>query len=200
MTLPMAIADYIPVILFLIASMTLLHDLYHAMSKGAFALFSAGVILIFTAGLFKATWKLLYALNICDFVALNNAFFPMQSTGFVLGALGIIGFLFFKQNKAFAVVPPVYTSSLIFVIFTIFGTFCMWMGLAWISSKMKEKKAALLFILSFICMLGMGYLSSKDFANPLMNWIGEIINNIGMILLFIGVRILHKGGLEFYEK
>lgn len=200
MTLPMAIADYIPVILFLIASMTLLHDLYHAMSKGAFALFSAGVILIFTAGLLKATWKLLYALNICDFVALNNAFFPMQSTGFVLGALGMIGFLFFKQNKAFTVVPPVYTSSLVFVIFTVFGTFCMWMGLARISNKMNEKKAALLFILSFICMLGMGYLSSRDFANPLMNWIGEIVNIIGITLFFIGVRILHKGGLEFYEK
>lgn len=200
MTLPMAIADYIPVIVFLIASMTLQHDLYHAMSKGAFALFSAGVILIFTAGLFKATWKLLYALNICDFVALNNAFFPMQSTGFILGALGITGFLVFKQKKALVVVPPVYTSSLVFVIFTVFGTFCMWMGLAWISNKMKEKKAALLFILSFICMLGMGYLSSRDFANPLMNWIGEIINIIGMVLLLIGVRILHKGGLEYYEK
>ncbi len=200
MTLPMAVADFIPDILFLIASMTLLHDLYHAMSKGAFALFSAGVILIFTAGLLKAAWKLLYALNICDFVALNNAFFPMQSTGFVLGALGMIGFLFFKQKNAFVAAPPVYSSSLIFVIFTIFSTFCIWMGLAWIASKMKEKKAFLMFILSFVCMLGMGYLSSRDFTNPMMNWIGEIMNIIGMALLLTGVRMLHKGGLEFYEK
>ena len=76
MSLPMAIVDFIPVILFLMAAMTLLHDLYHLMSKGAFALLSAGLIIISVAGFFKATWKLLYALNICDFAALNSAFFP----------------------------------------------------------------------------------------------------------------------------
>ena len=57
-----------------------------------------------------------------------------------------------------------------------------------------------MFILSFVCMLGMGYLSSRDFTNPMMNWIGEIVNIIGMALLLTGVRMLHKGGLEFYEK
>ena len=99
MSLPMAIVDFIPVILFLMAAMTLLHDLYHLMSKGAFALLSAGLIIISVAGFFKATWKLLYALNICDFAALNSAFFPMQSTGFLLGGLGMIALMFFRQKN-----------------------------------------------------------------------------------------------------
>ena len=89
MSIPMALADFIPVVLFLIASFTLMHDLYHMMSKGAFALFAAGMIVILTAGFYKASWKLLYAMNICDFTALNQSFFPMQSTGFMLGGIGM---------------------------------------------------------------------------------------------------------------
>ncbi len=49
-SIAMALVDYIPVILFLIASIILQRDLYNKMSKGAFALFSAGTINIFSAG------------------------------------------------------------------------------------------------------------------------------------------------------
>ena len=40
----MALFDYIPVIFFAIGAIILLRDLYNKMSKGAFALFAAGVI------------------------------------------------------------------------------------------------------------------------------------------------------------
>ena len=43
----MALVDYIPVIFFGAASVILMRDLYNKMSKGAFALFSAGAINIF---------------------------------------------------------------------------------------------------------------------------------------------------------
>ena len=43
-SISMALVDYIPVILFAMASVILLCDLYSKMSKGAFALFSAGLI------------------------------------------------------------------------------------------------------------------------------------------------------------
>ena len=39
----MALFDYIPVIFFAIGAIILLRDLYNKMSKGAFALFAAGV-------------------------------------------------------------------------------------------------------------------------------------------------------------
>lgn len=82
MTVGMALVDFIPVVLFLAAIILLQRDLYECFSKGAFALFAGGGIMVFCAGLFKATWKLLYALNICDFQKLNQVFFPMQATGF----------------------------------------------------------------------------------------------------------------------
>ncbi len=196
----MAIVDLIPVFLFLTAAMTLLHDLYHMMSKGAFALFAAGLLVIFTAGFYKAVWKLLFVLNICDFAVLNKAFFPMQSTGFVLGGIGMAALLFFRQkNTAYAAVPAVFSGTMIFVAFTILGTLSIWGGLAAISAGMKQKNAMIIFLVSFVCMLGMGYLSSKDFAQPLMNWIGEGVNVAGMSLFLLGVKLLHKAGLETFE-
>ena len=40
----MSIVDFIPVIFFAVSSVILMRDLYNKMSKGAFAIFSAGVI------------------------------------------------------------------------------------------------------------------------------------------------------------
>ena len=198
MSLPMAIVDFIPVILFLMAAMTLLHDLYHLMSKGAFALLSAGLIIISVAGFFKATWKLLYALNICDFAALNSAFFPMQSTGFLLGGLGMIALMFFRQKSTayVAAAPAVFKGTMIFVACTVLGTLGIWGSLSAIAKKMKKNNVMVIFIVSFVCMLAMGYLSSKDFSSPLMNWIGEGVNVAGLSLFLIGVRSLHDSGLE----
>ena len=201
MTLPMAIVDYIPVILFLMAAMTLLHDLYHMMSKGAFALLAAGLIVISVAGFYKATWKLLYALNICDFAALNTSFFPMQATGFMLGGIGMLALLFFPQKKGayVAAAPAVFNGTMIFVVFTILGTCSIWGGLAAIAAKMKKNNIVIFLLVSLFCMLGMGYLSSKDFSNPLMNWIGEGVNLLGMVLFFSSVRLLHQAGLTAFE-
>ncbi|MER2027201.1 MAG: hypothetical protein ABS874_08205, partial [Lachnospiraceae bacterium] len=67
MSVSMAIVDFIPVILFLIAAVLIQRGLYEQMSKGAFALLSAGTIMVFCAGFMKALWKLLYAMSLCDF-------------------------------------------------------------------------------------------------------------------------------------
>ena len=120
MSVGMALVDYIPVGLFIAAALLLMRDLYNKMSKGAFALFSAGTLMIMIAGIYKATWKLLYGAGICDFAALNRAFFPMQATGFVLAAAGILALLCVRQGKGtvYALAPILYESSMIFVILT----------------------------------------------------------------------------------
>lgn len=202
MSVPMAIVDFIPVILFLMASMTLLHDLYHMMSKGAFALLAAGLLCVFTAGFYKALWKLLFALGICDFTALNAAFFPMQSTGFMLGGTGMMALLFFRQKKSAAytiAAPALFRGTMLFVAFTVLGTAAIWGGMSSIASRMKKKNIMIVFVISFVCMLAMGYLSSKDFSSPTMNWIAEGVNIAGMGLFLYGVRSLHSNGLETFE-
>ncbi len=94
----MSLVDYIPVALFTAAAVMLMRDLYNKMSKGAFALFGAGTIDVVCAGFLKATYKLLYALGVCDFEALSSVFFPMQSLGFMLAGIGMLALLCHKQT------------------------------------------------------------------------------------------------------
>ena len=201
MTIPMALVDYIPVIFFAMSGMLLLRGLYKAMSKGAYALLAAGVLMIVCAGFFKATWKLLYAANICDFERLNQVFFPMQATGFVLAGLAMVSLLIFRQHKAYSVaaVPAVFSGTMIFVGMMVLGAVGLCGSLAVIAKRMKKPAAVALFIVAFFFMMGMGYLSSKDFADPNMNWIAEGVNVVGQLALLLGVKTLMKAGLADVE-
>ena len=196
-SISMALVDYIPVVLFAIASVILLRDLYNKMSKGAFALFSAGVINVTLAGGLKATWKLLYAMGVCDFQALDKMFFPVQSIGFLLAGVGILAMLVFRQTKAklLAAVPPVFLGTFLFVGIMVAGLGIMDTVLCILSAKLKKPWLIAVFAVSFICSLGMGYLSSKDFAEAAMNWIAEGVNVVGQGTLLWGVCMMHRSGL-----
>lgn len=194
MTVPMALVDYVPVAFFLIASIVLQRSFYDKMSKGAFAIFSAGTIMVFVAGFIKATWKLLYAAGVCDFQALNSAFFPMQSTGFLLAGLGCVALAFFKQKDeqgmlAGAAAPAAFKGTMVFVAVMVAGVALMDFSLAKIARKRGAGVTAALFIVAFVFALGMGYLSSKDFANPAMNWAAEGVNVCGQTM-FLAASIM----------
>ena len=197
-TISMALVDYIPVICFGIAAVILMRDLYNKMSKGAFALFSAGVINITIAGALKATWKLLYAAEICDFEALNAMFFPVQSIGFLLAGVGILAMICYNQTKdsvALALVPPVFKGTFIFVGLMVAGLGLIDTVLCILSAKLKKQWLIALFALSFVCSLCMGYLSSQNFAEASMNWIAEGVNVVGQGTFLAGTILLHKNGL-----
>ncbi|MBQ9700767.1 MAG: hypothetical protein IJV71_09135 [Lachnospiraceae bacterium] len=200
-SIPMALVDYIPVVFFAVAAVILMRDMYNKMSKGAFALFAAGTIDIICAGGLKATYKLLYAAGICDFQALDHLFFPMQSIGFLLAGIGMVAVLCHRQSKgtAYAVAPVYFSGTFVFVTLMVVGLGCMNVGLSVIAVKMKKKGIVALFVLSFICSLCMGYLSSKDFAQAAMNWIAEGVNVVGQGSLLAGTILLHRAGLAKYE-
>lgn len=192
-SLSMALVDYIPVAMFAVAAIILLGDFYGKMCKGAFALFSAGSIMIMLAGGLKATWKLLYALNVCDFVAFNDMFFPVQSFGFFFTALGLLIFAFSKKSTTCAAAAPVaFESAMPFVGVMVLGTLGICVALSSLSVKLRKKGNIALFILSFICMMMMGYLSSRDFTQASMNWIAQFVNIFGQGFLLWGVLNLHK--------
>lgn len=193
----MALVDYIPVLFFAAAAVILMRDLHNKMSKGAFALFSAGVINVTIAGALKATWKLLYAAGVCDFQALNAMFFPVQSIGFLLAGVGILAMLVHRQTKhaALAVAPPVFSGTFVFVGLMVAGLGIMDTVLCILAAKLKKPWLIAIFAVSFICSLGMGYLSSKDCAEAAMNWIAEGVNIIGQGMLLLGAVLLHRAGL-----
>lgn len=197
----MALVDYIPVLFFAAAAVILMRDLFGKMSGAAFALFAAGVIDVTIAGALKATWKLLYAAGVCDFTALNAMFFPVQSIGFLLAGIGILLMLLRPQAKtaALAVAPPVFSGTFVFVGLMVAGLGIMDTVLCILSAKLKKPWLIAIFAVSFVCSLGMGYLSSKDFAEAAMNWIAQGVNVVGQGLLLIGAVQLHKAGLKELE-
>ena len=195
----MALADFVPVILFAVAAVKLQRDLYFKMSKGAFALFSTGTIDVVFAGVSKALYKLLYAANICDFEALNNLYFPVTSFGFLLSGLGLIGMLSYKQvdNAAMCVVPPVlFKGTSIMVSFMIVGLAMICYSLGVLAHKLKRPSIIALLVIDFVCSLCMGYLASKDFTKAYWNWIAEGINIVGQGAFLMAAIELRKAGLS----
>ena len=72
-TLPMALFDFVPVILYCASSVLMQRCLYGRMATGGFAIYCTGTIMVTVGGIYKALWKLLYALGVCDFQALATA-------------------------------------------------------------------------------------------------------------------------------
>ena len=201
-SVPMALTDFVPVFLFGAAAVLLQRDLYSRMVKGAYALFAAGTIDVVIAGFLKALYKLLYALSVCDFQPLSQMFFPVQAIGFLMAGCGAlyIGARKGKGEKAFAAAAlPVYKGTFIFVGLMVAGVGMMDFGLIRTAGKMKKPLAVILLAVSFVFILGMGYLSSKDFSRSSMNWAAELVNIIGQACLFFAVLILHKAGLAEAE-
>ena len=199
----MALVDYVPVALFAVAVVLLQQDLYNKMGKGAFTLFAAGTVNIFCAGFLKATWKLLYAAGLCDFQALDAMFFPVQSLGFLLAGLGVAAMVCCRRKSgrvySAAAAPAVFSGTFLFVGLMVAGLACMNAGLSYVAVKMKKPAAAVCFAVTFVCCMGMGYLSSQDFAQASMNWIAEGVNVVGQGALLLGTVMLHKAGLADWQ-
>ena len=197
-SVPMALVDYIPVVLYCISAVILQRDFYNRMSRGTFALLSAGMIMSIMAGLFKATWKLLFALEICDFDRLNKSFFPLQSVGILLAGIALMLMVFARQKgtSLHSAAPAVFAGTGVFIVLMVLGLCGIFLGLSVEAKRRKKKSAMVLFIITFVFMLMMGYLSSKNFEKASMNWISEGVNVMGWSIFLMGSRILSGAGKE----
>jgi len=198
-SVPMALADFIPVLLFGWTAVLLQRDLYGKMPKYAFACLAAGAVDAFLAGFLKALWKLLYAAGICDFQLLNTIFLPMQSLGLLLTGFGLILMLTARRSFMAAAAPPVFAGTFLFIGMMVAGFAAICASLSVIAVRTKKGFNVILFVLSFCCYLAMGYLSSRDAASAAVNWSEEGVNTLGQLLLLCGTLSLHKAGLRERE-
>ena len=198
-TIPMALMDFVPVIFFGFTAVLLINDLSNKMSKAVFTLFAAGCFNVFLAGFCKALWKLLYAANICDFVALEEMFMPVNSIGLLLVGVSLILMVCLKKKSAvFSAAPVALTSSMPFIMMMVVGLGGMCASLSIVACKMKKGKVMILFILSFVCAMAMGYMSSRDSTLAWVNWAEQSINTISQLCLMMGTIALHKADLKNY--
>ena len=193
-TVPMALVDFIPVILFGISAVLLMRGLYNKMSKGTSACLGVGSCVAFLAGFLKALYKLLIALGVGAFEVLNDIFLPLQSSGLLLTGLAIV--LMLALRKKAALMAPLTAGCIGMMVL---GLGCMCAGLGVVSAKMKKKILIPVFILCFFCYMGMGYLAAKKDGSAASNWIEQGVNTLGQILLLLGVRTLDKAGLREFR-
>lgn len=197
----MGLMDFVPVAFFAVTAVILLRDLYNKMYQGAYALLAAGTINVFTAGFCKALWKLLYAAGICDFTVLEHMFLPVNSLGLLLVGLSLIGMLCCKRKDTvlLSAAPAVFSGSMVFIMMMVVGLGGMCASLSILAAKMKKKGTIVLFVLSFICAMGMGYMSSQDSSLAWVNWVEQSINTVSQLCLMLGTIALHKAGLAAYK-
>ena len=69
---------------------------------------------------------------------------------------------------------------------------------AGICNQVLKGKTIVLFVLSFILAMGMGYMSSKDSTLAWVNWAEQSINTVSQLCLMLGTVVLHKAGLKDY--
>ncbi|MBQ6125584.1 MAG: hypothetical protein IJI77_00985 [Erysipelotrichaceae bacterium] len=189
-SVPMALVDYIPVVLFFLATDLISRDLKEKMNRPSFYTFAAGTCLVTVAGLLKATYKLLYALNIGDFAWMSDQFFSNQAFGFLLAGIGLMMHIL-KKDRTYALLPTMALVGIMVV-----GLGAMDAGLCFLANRLKKRNALICFIVSFFLSLGMGYLSTKNFDKAFMNWVAQLVNVFGQGLLYLGSSILHKAGLK----
>ena len=192
-TVPMALTDYIPVVLFGISALLLCRDLKNKMTKGTFVTLEIGTIVAFLAGFLKATYKLLIATGAGEVAFLNDSFLPLQSSGLLLTGLALVLMLALRKKSAALAMAPM---TMGFISMMVLGLGGMCASLSVVSVKMKKKLLIPVFILCFFCYMGMGYLASKKDGSAASNWIEQGVNTLGQILLLLGVRSLDKAGLR----
>jgi hypothetical protein len=189
MTVPMALLDFLPVLLFGSAWVILYRDLKNKLNLCDRILLPLGAVMVFLAGFLKATWKMQKALGVPAVELFNKMMFPTQSVGFVLLAVGMLSLMYGKRKSA------ARSLTMVWVMCNVLGALGMLSGLVWVAKRMKVKPAIPLFILTFVLLMMMGYLSSHDFAQASANWIAQSINTLGEGLLLVGSILLHKAGL-----
>lgn len=195
----MGLMDFVPVFFFAVTAVLLMGDLYNKMTKGIYGLFAAGCFNVFLAGFCKALWKLLYAAGICDFVALEQMFLPVNSIGLLCVGLSLILMVSLKKKAVvLSVAPMALTSGMPFIMMMVIGLGGMCASLSILSRKMKKGTTMILFVLSFILAMGMGYMSSKDSTLAWVNWAEQSINTVSQLCLMLGTIMLHKSGLKNY--
>ena len=218
-SLIMGLVDLVPVILFALAGCILIKVLFNELKKPFVALLCSGVTLGLTAGTFKAIWKILLSLNICDFYPFDVMFMPTQALSLVLMGVGLLSMLFdknFRSSKVNVVALPILAivlagspaplvnGNVAFIALLIIGELMIAVSLSFLAVKNKNWLCLALFIVFAIFLIIMGAmkpLSTKmGLSVTAANWIEESINIVAQASLLLGCYFLNKKGFFAYRE
>ena len=216
----MGLMDLLPVILFTLAGCIIIKVMFNELRKPFAVLLCSGVTLSVTAGLFKAVWKILLALNICDFYPFDVMFMPTQALGFILMGVGLISILFQKkESKTIAnvatwplvllvvlerVAAQQVDGNIAFIAMLVIGDLMIATSLCYLAVKNKNWICLVLFIITCVGLIVMGAmkpLSSKmNMSVTVANWVEESINIVAQGALLAGCYLMNKKGFFSYRE
>lgn len=192
-TLGLSLLDFVPTIAFLVGAYFLVKISLQHRGTACGRMMMAGTLLVFAGGFLKASWKLLYTLQIADLRLLSELQFVLLSIGFLGMLVAVI--LLSRSLKASAGGGSVMAIAVWKIPLLAVMTICS-LGaqgiLAYISFQKKTKLAGAFFILAILCMLGMSGMASGSEQTVATQWIEESINSIGQIGFALGSYLLYK--------
>jgi hypothetical protein len=191
-TLPLALFDYVPNIAFLVGAFFLVRTVILARGRPCSRMCMAGALLIFSGGILKATWKLIFTLGIADIQWMSEIQFILLAPGFL--ALLVTAILLARtkpfETPAIAMAMAAWKIPLL-AIMTLSSLGAQGI-LTYISFKRKARLAAYLFIVAVLCMLGMSGMASGSEQTVATQWIEEAMNSIGQIAFAVACWLLYR--------
>jgi hypothetical protein len=188
----LALFDFVPSLAFLVGAYFLVQMTMQLRGKRCGRMAMLGTALVFLGGLLKATWKLLYALEVADLRVISEVQFILLAPGFLAMVIAII-LMARRQGKAFAA-SPLMAMALWKIPFLFVMTVCS-LGvhgiLTYLAFRWGVKLAAAAFALAFIGTLAMAGMASAPQTIP-MQWIEESTNTLGQIGFAVGSILLHR--------
>lgn len=192
-SLGLAVLDFVPIFAFLVGAYFLVKIAILHRGSACGKMMLAGTGLVFTGGFLKASWKLLYVLDIADIQLMSEAQFVLLAIGFT-GMLVSLSYLARSFNQEAKLGSALLMATWKIPFLTVM-TLCS-LGahgvLAYIGFKKKDFLAAALFILVMVCMLAMSGLASGAEQTVTMQWIEESINSVGQLSFALGSYLLYR--------
>lgn len=218
-SLIMGIMDLVPVVLFALAGCILIKELFTELRKPFAVMLCSGVTLSLTAGVFKAIWKILLSLNVCDFYPFDVMFMPTQALGLVLMGVGLLSLMFKKKETGVATTNAIalpllfivleatpaklVDGNIAFIAMLVIGELMIATSMSYLAIKNKNWICLVLFIVYAIALIIMGAmkpLSTKlSMSVTVANWVEESINIVAQGCLLAGVYLLNRKGFFAYK-
>lgn len=191
-TLGLCILDFVPNLAFLTGAVFLVRlSLRHGNQVYSFAT-TLGSLLVFSGGMSKAIWKLVFWMRGLDLTWLGEAQFVLMAPGFLLLLISAAGVFVARQRAArplpFAAMAGWKIPFLAIMVLSNLGLLVL---LAFTALRKAGKLPALLFGFSALGVLLMGALASGQ-QSVSQQWIEESVNTLGQLSFAWGCFLLDR--------
>jgi hypothetical protein len=187
----MALFDFVPVIGFLVGGLYCIKISRIVLKKVYQFLTIIGVSIIVLGGGLKASWKLMNAVNLVPPEWMSEGQFIFMAIGYLTLLIPVIALIRKQKARAAEALPAMAVWKIPLLAVMTLSSLSAYTLLAILSFRRKSWLGILGFIVAFISILAMGYMSSQA-QTIQMQWVEQSINTLGTWGFALGSILLHK--------